>query len=93
LYRERRREIIGRRLVFPIRRGEMTVTDLYEAYAGGRITRGAFIRRLAGFGMSVAVAAAYADALARPSTARADGPGAGYSDYYNFYSYYDLYHP
>lgn len=71
----------------------MTVTDLYEAYAGGRITRGAFIRRLAGFGMSVAVAAAYADALARPEIARAEGPGSGYGDYYGFHDYYDLYAP
>ncbi len=71
----------------------MTVTDLYDAYAGGRITRGAFIRRLAGFGMSVAVAAAYADALARPSTARAEGPGSGYGDYYGFSDYHDLYAP
>jgi hypothetical protein len=70
----------------------MTVTELYEAYADGKITRGAFIRRLAGLGMSVGVAAAYADALARPSAARADdAAAAGIPDYYEYY--YDLYVP
>jgi hypothetical protein len=68
----------------------VTVTELYEAYAGGKITRGAFIRRLAAFGMSVPIAVAYADSLARPSSARAaDLPG--YADYYA--DYYDLYAP
>jgi hypothetical protein len=71
----------------------MTVPELYEAYADGTITRGAFIRRLAGFGMTVAVAAAYADSLARPSSARADdASNAGLYDYYDYYSldYYAL---
>jgi hypothetical protein len=69
----------------------MTVTELYEAYAEGKITRGAFIRRLAGFGMSVTVAAAYADALARPATARAAGTPGSYADYYAYHDYYDYY--
>jgi hypothetical protein len=71
----------------------MTVTDLYQSYSEGRITRGAFVRRLAGFGMSVAVAAAYADALARPSSARADDlPSDG--GQYDYYNHPDLYsHP
>lgn len=65
----------------------MTVPELYDAYADGRITRGAFVRRLVGFGMSAAVAAAYADSLARPSTARAED-ALVFADYYD---YYDLY--
>jgi hypothetical protein len=69
----------------------MTVTELYEAYAEGKITRGAFIRRLAGFGMSVTVAAAYADALARPATAGAAGTPGSYADYYAYHDYYDYY--
>jgi hypothetical protein len=89
LSRDEIRAIILWLATFDAGRGEMTVTDLYEAYAGGKITRGAFIRRLAGFGMSVTVAAAYADAIARPSTARAGG-GPFLPDYYD---YYDLYAP
>lgn len=65
----------------------MTVPELYEAYADGKITRGAFVRRLVGFGMSAAVAVAYADALARPSTARAAGEGV-FPDYYDYYELY-----
>jgi hypothetical protein len=77
----------------------MTVPELYEAYAEGKITRGAFIRRLTGFGMSLAVAAAYADSLVRPSNARAADAqsAAGVYDYYDhpdLYSHPDYYdHP
>jgi hypothetical protein len=77
----------------------MTVTELYESYAEGKITRGAFVRRLAGFGMSITVAAAYADSLARPSSARAADreSESGVYDYYNhpdYYSHPDYYaHP
>jgi hypothetical protein len=65
----------------------MTVPELYEAYAQGKITRGAFIRRLTGFGMTVAVAAAYADSLARPASARAFS-SSGVYDYYDHPDYY-----
>lgn len=68
----------------------MSVTELYDAYASGKITRGAFVRRLTAFGMSASIAVAYANALARPSAARAEG-GAGYGDYYDYYDYYDHY--
>jgi hypothetical protein len=66
----------------------MTVPELYEAYAEGKITRGALIRRLAAFGMSLAVAVAYADALARPSTARA-GNAQSSADLYDYYNHPD----
>jgi hypothetical protein len=68
----------------------MTVPELYDAYAQGRITRGAFIRRLAGFGMAIPVAVAYADSLARPASARAEGTdsGSGLYDYYDHPDYY-----
>ena len=68
----------------------MSVTELFDAYSSGKITRGAFIRRLAAFGMSVPVAAAYAGALARPSAARAE-VGTGQPDLYPLYDMYD--HP
>ena len=69
----------------------MTVTELYDAYAEGKVTRGAFIRRLAAFGMAVPIAAAYADALARPANARAAGAAGSNPDYYDHYDLYN--HP
>ena len=61
----------------------MSMSELYEAYVDGRITRGAFIRRLVAFGISVPVAAAYAGAM-KPDTARAAGEEVP--------DLYDLYH-
>jgi hypothetical protein len=70
----------------------VTVTELYENYAGGKITRGAFIRRMVGFGMSAGLAAAYADALAQPARAATLQPGTDY--YEDFYEeYYGSYGP
>jgi hypothetical protein len=69
----------------------LSVTELYDAYASGKITRGAFIRRLTVFGMSASIAVAYANALARPSAARAEAGDIGYGDYYDYYDYYDNY--
>jgi hypothetical protein len=63
----------------------VSMSDLYESFIDGRITRGAFIRRLVGFGISVPVAAAYAAAI-RPNRAYAEG---GMPDLYDLY---DLYH-
>ena len=73
----------------------MSVTELYESYASGKITRGAFIRRLVGFGMTLPVATAYAAALARSDTARADllppesPPASGLYDSAPAYGLYD----
>jgi hypothetical protein len=50
----------------------MSMSELYEAYVDGRVTRGAFIRRLVAFGISMPVAAAYASAL-NPDSAHAAG--------------------
>jgi hypothetical protein len=53
----------------------MSMDELYESYAAGKLARGAFIRRLVGFGISLPVAAAYAAAI-NPGTAHAAGkPG------------------
>jgi len=77
----------------------VSVTELYEAYASGSITRGAFIRRLVGFGMTVPVATAYAAAVARPDAALAgvgDPPAFGLYGLYgtnNLYGLYDIYPP
>jgi hypothetical protein len=68
----------------------VSVTELYDAFASGKITRGAFIRRLVAFGMSASVAAAYANTLARPALAGGTS-GAGFADYYDYYDYYDFY--
>jgi hypothetical protein len=64
----------------------MSVTELYEAYVDGKITRGAFIRRMVGFGMSVTVAAAYAGAVAKSGRA-----GGVCPDLYGNDLYSDLY--
>jgi hypothetical protein len=71
----------------------MTVTELYEKYAEGKITRGAFIRRMVGFGMTAGLAAAYADAIAKPALAASRlTPGTDY--YEDFYEeYYGDYGP
>jgi hypothetical protein len=60
----------------------MSMSELYEAYIDGRVTRGAFIRRLVGFGISVPVAAAYAAAI-KPGSAHAAGQDV--SDLYDLY--------
>lgn len=41
----------------------MSLSELHQAFVARRISRGAFIRRLIGFGMSLPVAGAYALAL------------------------------
>jgi hypothetical protein len=57
--------------------------ELYEAFIDGRVTRGAFIRRLVAFGISVPVAAAYAAAI-KPGRAYAED-GAVVPDLYDLY--------
>jgi hypothetical protein len=73
------------RLGVALRRGVHAVSmpELYEAFVDGRVSRGAFIRRLVAFGISVPVAAAYAAAIKpdRASAADAEIPDL-----------YDLYH-
>ena len=59
----------------------MSMPELYEAFIDGRITRGAFVRRLVAFGVSASVASAYAAAI-RPSSAAAEVDG---SDLYDLY--------
>ena len=61
----------------------MSMSELYEGFVDGTVTRGAFIRRLVAFGVSVPVAAAYAAAI-KPGTARAAGNDVN--------DLYDLYH-
>ena len=61
----------------------MSMPELYEAFVDGRVTRGAFIRRLVAFGISLPVAAAYAAAI-KPDRAYAEGEAAP--------DLYDLYH-
>lgn len=64
---------------------------LYDAYAAGRIGRRTFIARLVGFGMSAAVATAYASSV---GVASALQPARGFGDLYgNLYGnlYRDLY--
>jgi hypothetical protein len=61
------------------------MSELYEAFIDGKLPRGAFIRRLVGFGVSLPVAAAYAAAL-KPESAYAND-GDGDAD-----DLYDLYH-
>jgi hypothetical protein len=58
------------------------MSELYEAFIDGRITRGAFIRRLVAFGVAVPVASAYAAAL-RPGRASAAVDGSDLYDLYN----------
>lgn len=69
--------------------------ELYEAYAAGRIGRRTFIARLVGFGMSAAVATAYASSVGSVAVATGSGEyGDLYSDLYgNLYGdlYGDLY--
>lgn len=60
----------------------MSMPELYEAFIDGRITRGAFIRRLVAFGISVPVAAAYAAAI-KPD--RAYAGDAAVPDLYDLY--------
>jgi hypothetical protein len=60
------------------------MTELYEAYTDGRITRGAFVRRLVAFGISIPVAAAYASAI-KPGNARAAGAGDELTNLYDLY--------
>lgn len=72
----------------------MAISDLFDTYASGGITRGAFIRRLGAFGISAAVAAAYANTLgaeaARASTTALDGTEGCQGDLYGSL-YGDLY--
>jgi hypothetical protein len=62
------------------RRKFVSMSELYESFIDGRITRGAFIRRLVAFGVAVPVASAYAAALRPGSASAADG-----SDLYDLY--------
>jgi hypothetical protein len=70
----------------------MDPAELYEAYASGGISRRAFVARLTAFGVTAAVAAAYANTVAAeepvagiaPSTVGANG---------DLYALYDLYDP
>jgi hypothetical protein len=61
----------------------VTVSDLCDEYQNGRINRGAFIRRLMGFGVAMPVAAAYASALIGATAADASST----SGLYNLYGY------
>jgi len=59
----------------------VTVSDLCDEYQNGRINRGAFIRRLMGFGVAMPVAAAYASALIGATAADASATNGLYSLY------------
>lgn len=67
----------------------MTVSDLCDEYQNGRINRGAFIRRLMGFGVAMPVAAAYASALIGATAADASGA----TSLYGLYGLYGQYPP
>jgi hypothetical protein len=62
----------------------MSMDELYESYAAGKLARGAFIRRLVAFGISLPVAAAYAAAI-NPGTAHAVGNGNAANLYHDLY--------
>jgi hypothetical protein len=65
----------------------VSMSEVYEAFIDGRMPRGAFIRRLVGFGVSLPVAAAYAAAL-KPESAYAHGNDGDH----DADDLYDLYH-
>jgi len=76
---------------------EMSPAELYDAYSAGAISRRAFVARLTAFGVTAAVAAAYANSASASNRAGAGGPyGPGLYDtdlylYGDLYLYDDLY--
>lgn len=70
----------------------MDPADLYEAYASGGISRRAFVARLTAFGVTAAVAAAYAN-TASATEAGTSAAGQGQGDLYGLYALYALYAP
>lgn len=68
----------------------MDPAELYEAYASGGISRRAFVARLTAFGVTAAVAAAYANTVAAEEPGLAPGAG-GYVDHGDLYALYNLY--
>ena len=70
---------------------EMSPAELYEAYTAGGISRRAFVRRLVAFGVTAAVATAYADSASATGRGVPEGPFPPglYDDLYLYlYDYY-----